>query len=220
MTSSGHFDPGQTYDGYRAVEVLDPACTECLAKGKDCFQHLNPKFSKCHFCFVMKKPCHHPGPATSNVRTYLWSKKDGPFGKEIPVSEGPTPDGTSGYSDCRWMCQDGLMLEGPSQISDSPPYLDAEGSDELDGEGFEVVNNLVGHQYSTSPSQPPAKRFQSGLIPSTPRNFQPTLATIPTSLPPASPSSSHSRSAMIPAVRPSPIQQSRASPIVTSQQLQ
>ncbi|MBW0577629.1 hypothetical protein O181_117344, partial [Austropuccinia psidii MF-1] len=32
MASSGHFDPYQIYDGYRAVEGLDPACTECLAK--------------------------------------------------------------------------------------------------------------------------------------------------------------------------------------------
>ncbi|MBW0555650.1 hypothetical protein O181_095365 [Austropuccinia psidii MF-1] len=198
------------------------------------------------------KPCHHPGPATSNARTYLWSKKDGHFGKELPVSEGPTPDGTSGYSDLtgsrqrdvsRWTNVGGpipvggrsiysssevpisrINTEGVvkqmGRISDSPPDLDAEGSDELDGEEVEVVNNLVGHQYSTSPSQPPAKRFQSCLIHSNPRKFQLTLATIPTSLPPASPSSSHSRSAMIPAVRPSPIQQSRASPIVTSQQLQ
>ncbi|MBW0582231.1 hypothetical protein O181_121946 [Austropuccinia psidii MF-1] len=58
------------------------------------------------------------------------------------------------------------------------------------------------------------------VIPSTPRNFQPTLATIPTSIPPASPHSSHTRPALNPAVRPSPIQQSRNSPIVTSQQLQ
>ncbi|MBW0584914.1 hypothetical protein O181_124629 [Austropuccinia psidii MF-1] len=42
MAPSGHFDPSQTYDGFREVEVLDPACTECLAKGKDCFQHYNP----------------------------------------------------------------------------------------------------------------------------------------------------------------------------------
>ncbi|MBW0589374.1 hypothetical protein O181_129089, partial [Austropuccinia psidii MF-1] len=33
MASSGHFDPSQTYDGFRAVEGLDPGCTECLAKG-------------------------------------------------------------------------------------------------------------------------------------------------------------------------------------------
>ncbi|MBW0471471.1 hypothetical protein O181_011186 [Austropuccinia psidii MF-1] len=33
MASSGHFDPSQTYDGYKAVEVLDTSCTECLARG-------------------------------------------------------------------------------------------------------------------------------------------------------------------------------------------
>ncbi|MBW0579601.1 hypothetical protein O181_119316, partial [Austropuccinia psidii MF-1] len=33
MASSGQFDPSQTYDGERAVEVLYPACSECLAKG-------------------------------------------------------------------------------------------------------------------------------------------------------------------------------------------
>ncbi|MBW0553845.1 hypothetical protein O181_093560 [Austropuccinia psidii MF-1] len=32
MASSGHFNPSQTYDGYKVVEVLDLACTECLAK--------------------------------------------------------------------------------------------------------------------------------------------------------------------------------------------
>ncbi|MBW0582327.1 hypothetical protein O181_122042 [Austropuccinia psidii MF-1] len=58
MASSGHFDPSQTYDRYRAVEVLDPACSECFAKGKDCFQHYNPESSKCHYCFIGKKPCH------------------------------------------------------------------------------------------------------------------------------------------------------------------
>ncbi|MBW0492321.1 hypothetical protein O181_032036 [Austropuccinia psidii MF-1] len=133
LASSGYFDPGQTYDGYRAVEVLDPPCTEFLAKGKDCFQNFNPKSSKSHFCFVGKKPCCCPG---------------------------------------------------------------------------------------TSCSQPPAKRFQSCLTPSTPRNFQPTLAAIPTSLPHSSARSSHTRPGINPALGPSSIQQSRASPIVTSQQLQ
>ncbi|MBW0562302.1 hypothetical protein O181_102017 [Austropuccinia psidii MF-1] len=46
--------------------------------------------------------------------------------------------------------------------------------------------------------------------------FQTTLATIP----PASPHSSHTRPALNQEVRPSPIQQSRNSPIVTSEQLQ
>ncbi|MBW0468622.1 hypothetical protein O181_008337 [Austropuccinia psidii MF-1] len=47
--SSGHLNPSPTYDGYREFEVLDPACTEFLMKGKECFQHFNPKSSKCHF---------------------------------------------------------------------------------------------------------------------------------------------------------------------------
>ncbi|MBW0508932.1 hypothetical protein O181_048647 [Austropuccinia psidii MF-1] len=115
------------------------------------------------------------------------------------------------------MWQGGPMLEvGKSTLAQKSQFP----GDELDGEEVEVVNNPVGHKSSTSPSQPPDKRFQSCLIPSTPRNFQPTLATIPTSLPPASPNSSHTRPAIIPAVRRSPIQQSRASPIVTSQTLQ
>ncbi|MBW0583869.1 hypothetical protein O181_123584 [Austropuccinia psidii MF-1] len=98
------------------------------------------------------------------------------------------------------------------QISNYPPDPDAEGSDELDGEELEVVRNSIGHQSSTSHSHPPAKRFKSHIISSTPRTFQPALATLPTSVPPASPSSSTTRPALIPALRPSPI--------VTSQQLQ
>ncbi|MBW0517764.1 hypothetical protein O181_057479 [Austropuccinia psidii MF-1] len=106
------------------------------------------------------------------------------------------------------------------QIADSPPDPDAWDSEEFNGEKVEVVHNSVGHQSSTSPSHPPSKRFQSHIITSTPRNFQPTLATIPTSLPPDSLSSSTTRPALIPELRPSPIHQFRNSPIVTSQQLQ
>ncbi|MBW0517109.1 hypothetical protein O181_056824 [Austropuccinia psidii MF-1] len=61
MASSGHFDPTQTYDDYKAVEVLDPAFTECLVKGKDCFDHYNPRSSRCHYCFIGKKPCRLTG---------------------------------------------------------------------------------------------------------------------------------------------------------------
>ncbi|MBW0496955.1 hypothetical protein O181_036670 [Austropuccinia psidii MF-1] len=61
MASSGHFDPTQTYDDYKAVEVLYPAFTECLVKGKDCFEHYNPRLSKCHYCFIGKKPCRLTG---------------------------------------------------------------------------------------------------------------------------------------------------------------
>ncbi|MBW0554242.1 hypothetical protein O181_093957 [Austropuccinia psidii MF-1] len=210
MASSGYFDRSQNYDSYKAVEALDPACTECLAKVKDCFQHYNPRSSKCHYCYIGKKPCRQAGRQASNVRRYLWSRKDGPFGKELPVSEAPTPDGTSGFSHLTGSRQRDVVrwnnVEGPI------PVGDAEGSDELDGEEAEVVPHLVGHQSSSSSSQPLANRFQSHVIPSTPRNFQPTLATVPTSLPPTSPSSSHARPALAQAVRPSPI--------ITSQQLQ
>ncbi|MBW0462336.1 hypothetical protein O181_002051 [Austropuccinia psidii MF-1] len=68
LASSGHSNPGQIYDGYKEVEVLDPACTEFLAKGTDFFRHFNLKAPKCHFCFVGKKTCRHPGPAASKVR--------------------------------------------------------------------------------------------------------------------------------------------------------
>ncbi|MBW0557446.1 hypothetical protein O181_097161 [Austropuccinia psidii MF-1] len=91
------------------------------------------------------------------------------------------------------------MVKRISQIANSPPYPDAE-----------VVMSWM----------PPAKRFQSQVIPSTRRNFQPTLAKIPTAIPPASPHSSHTRPALNTAVRPSPIQQSRNSPIDNSHQLQ
>ncbi|MBW0491352.1 hypothetical protein O181_031067 [Austropuccinia psidii MF-1] len=219
-----------------------------FGKGEGFFENYNPRSSKCHYWFIGKKPCRRTGKKASNVRRYFWSKKDGPFGKKLPVSEAPTHDGTSGYSDltgsrqrdvARWTNVGGPIPVGGRpiysssevpisrintegivkqirQISNSPPDLDAEGSDELDGKEAEVVPNSSGHPSNTSPSQPPAKRFQSHIIPSTLRAFQPTLATIP----PASPNSSHTRPALNKAVRPSPIQQPRNSPIVTSQQLQ
>ncbi|MBW0577553.1 hypothetical protein O181_117268 [Austropuccinia psidii MF-1] len=241
MASSGHFDPTQSYYIYKAVEVLDPAFTESLAKGKDCFEHYNPRSSKFHYCFIGKKPCHLTGKQASNIRKYLWSKKDGPFGKELlllmvlqhillrdvarwtnvwgPIPAGGTPIYSSSQVPISRINTEGIVKR-IRQLANSPPDPDAEGSDDLDGEKFEVVPNSAGNPSNTSPSQPPAKRFQIQVIPSTPRTFQPTLATLPTSIPPASPNSSHTRPAFDPAVRPSPIQKPRNSPIVTSQQLQ
>ncbi|MBW0571315.1 hypothetical protein O181_111030 [Austropuccinia psidii MF-1] len=168
MGSSGHFDPTQIYDGYKAVEALNPACTERLAKGKDFFEHYNPRSSKCHYCFIGKKPCHRTGKKASNVRRYLWSKKDGPFGKEPPASEAPTLDGTSGYSAyvARWTNVEGPIPVGGRpiysssevqisrintegivkrrrQIANSPPDPDAEGSDEPDGEEVELIPHPI-----------------------------------------------------------------------------
>ncbi|MBW0576534.1 hypothetical protein O181_116249, partial [Austropuccinia psidii MF-1] len=231
--SSGHFDPSQTYDGYRAVEIPDPACTECLAKGKDCFQHYNPQSSKCHYCFIGKKPCRRTRVPSSNFRRYFWSTKDGPFGKEFPVSEALTPDGTSEFSQftgsrqrdvARWtnvgrtIPVGGRPIYSSSEvpisrintegvvkkirrIADSQTDPDSEGSDELDGEEVEVVPHSAGHQSRTSSTQPLANRFQSQVIPSTPRTFQPVLASIPTTIPPSSPSTSHARPAFNPATQ-------------------
>ncbi|MBW0532304.1 hypothetical protein O181_072019 [Austropuccinia psidii MF-1] len=42
-------------------------------------------------------------------------------------------------------------------IADSPPYPDAEGSDEFDGEEVEMIPHSSGHPSNISPSQPPAK---------------------------------------------------------------
>ncbi|MBW0567858.1 hypothetical protein O181_107573 [Austropuccinia psidii MF-1] len=215
MASSGPFDPSQTYDSYKAVEVLDPACTECLARGKDCFQHYSPPSSKCHYCFIGKRPCCCTGVPASQVRRYLWSRKDGPYGKDFTVSEAPTPDVASGYSHLTGSRQRDVArctnVGGPipvggrpiysssevpisrinteevvkiiRRISDSPTDPDSEGSDELDGEEVVVVTHSVGHQLSTSSSQPLSNRFQSQVIPSNPRTLQPVLASIPTTLP-------------------------------------
>ncbi|MBW0533883.1 hypothetical protein O181_073598 [Austropuccinia psidii MF-1] len=203
MASSGHFNPTQAYDGYKEVEVIDPACTECLAKGNDCCERCNPRYSKCHYCFIRKKPCRRTGKKASNFRGYLWSKKDGHFGKEFSVSEAPTLDGTSGYSPLTVSRQRDVARW--TNVGGPIPVGEAEGSDKLDGEEVEVVPNSAGQPSNTSPSQPPAKRLQSQVIPSTPRTFQPTLASIPTSIHPASPHSSHTRPALNLAVRPSPI---------------
>ncbi|MBW0551263.1 hypothetical protein O181_090978 [Austropuccinia psidii MF-1] len=220
MASSGHFDTSQVYDGYRA----------------------------CHYCLIGKKPCCCTRVSSSNVRRYLWSRKDVPFGKEFPVSEAPTPDGTSGFSQltgsrkrdvARWTSVGGPIPVGGRpiysssevpisrintegvvkrirRIADSPTDPDAEGSDELDCEEVLVVPHAVGHPFSNHSSQALANRFQSQVIPRTPRTFQP----VPASIPPSSPSTSHARPALNPEGRPSTSQKPRNSPITTSQQLQ
>ncbi|MBW0576082.1 hypothetical protein O181_115797 [Austropuccinia psidii MF-1] len=129
-----------------------------------------------------------------------WTNVGGP----IPV--GGRPIYSSSEVPISQINTDGLVKR-IRRIADSPPDPDGEGSDELDGEEVEVVPHLVGHQSSTtSSSQPFFNRLHSHIIPSTPRTFQPTLSTIPTSLPPASPIPSHARPAFNQAVRPSPIQ--------------
>ncbi|MBW0470383.1 hypothetical protein O181_010098 [Austropuccinia psidii MF-1] len=269
MASPRHFDPSQTYDSYKAVEVLDPACTECLARGKDCFQHYNPQSSQFYYCFIGKRPCRHTGVQSSKVKRYLWSRKDGLLGKSyqflrhlhlmelqgIPIVSnlntlikigtyildvvtgsrqrdvarrtnvgGPIPIGGRPIYSSSEVPISRINTEGVvkriKRFADSPTDPDPEGSDELNGEEVGVVPHSVGHQSSTSSSQPRSNRFQSQVIPSTPRTFQPVLSSIPTSIPPSSPSSSHARPSLNQAVRPSPNHKPRNSPITTSQQLQ
>ncbi|MBW0516232.1 hypothetical protein O181_055947 [Austropuccinia psidii MF-1] len=87
------------------------------------------------------------------------------------------------------------------RIDDSPTYPDADRSDEFYGEEVQFVAHSVGHPSSNSSIQPLANRFQSQVIPSTPRTFQPIIASIPTTIPPPSPSTSHARPALNPAVQ-------------------
>ncbi|MBW0559035.1 hypothetical protein O181_098750 [Austropuccinia psidii MF-1] len=220
MASSGHFNPSNPMMVTRQLKFFILLVLS-----------VRPRY-----CYIAKRPCRQAGREASNVRRYLWSRKDGPFGKEFPVSEAPTRDGTSGISHLTGSRKREVASRtnfgGPipvgvrliysssgvpisrintegvvkriRRIADSPPDPDAEGSDELDGAEFVVVPHLVVHQYSSSSSQPLANRFQSHVIPSTPRNFQPSLATVPTSLPPTSPISSHSRLSLTQAVRHPP----------------
>ncbi|MBW0533212.1 hypothetical protein O181_072927 [Austropuccinia psidii MF-1] len=205
-----------------------------------------------NYCFIGTKPCCCTRVPSSNFRRYLCSRKYGPFGKEFPVSEAPTPGGTSGFSQLtgfrqrdveRWTNVGGPIPVGGRpiysssevpicrinsegvvkrirRIADSPTDPDTEGSEELDCEEAEVIPHSVGHQSSTSSTQPIANRLKSQVTPSTPRTFKQVLASIPTIIPPSSPSTSHARPALNPAVRPSPSHKPRNSPITTSQQLQ
>ncbi|MBW0593742.1 hypothetical protein O181_133457, partial [Austropuccinia psidii MF-1] len=140
------------------------------------------------------------GPIPTSVRPPIH------YSSEVPISRTNT---------------DGVVkvVKKIRRIADSPSDPDAEGSDELDGEEVEVVPHSVGHSSSNSSAQPLSNRFQSQVIPSTPRTFQPMLASIPSTIPPPSPTTSHARPALNPAVRPSPVQPSRISPMPTSHQL-
>ncbi|MBW0506648.1 hypothetical protein O181_046363 [Austropuccinia psidii MF-1] len=177
MASSGHFDPGQTYDGYKAIasnisiQNLQSAISALLGRIHVIVLGQRLPMSKV-LCGLVT------GSRQRDVARWTNAGGSIPVGgrpiyssSEVPISRINTE----------------VLVKQIRHFADSSPYPDAEGRDELNGEEVEVVDNPVGHQSSSSPSQPPAKRFQRSLIPITPRNFQPTLATIPTSLPLASP---------------------------------
>ncbi|MBW0561258.1 hypothetical protein O181_100973 [Austropuccinia psidii MF-1] len=207
MASYGHLDPSQIYDGYKEVAFLDPSCAEFSKKGEKCFQTYKPWPSKCHNCFVGNKPCQRPGASIYNVKKYLWSKKEGAFGIKLLLLmllmvtgcrkrdvarwtkvRGPIPvGGRPIYSSSEvpiYRINSQGVVKRLRRISNSPTDPNAERSDELDGEGVEVVSSSIGHQSSILPLQTSSRRFQSQVIPSTPRNVQPILSTIPYSIPP------------------------------------
>ncbi|MBW0466750.1 hypothetical protein O181_006465 [Austropuccinia psidii MF-1] len=181
-------------------------------------------------------------------KRYFWSKKDGTFGKEFPVSEAPIPGGTSSYSSGKGSLQGGPIDGGPiptggrpiysssevqisiinsqgvvkriRDISDSQTNPDSEGSDELDGKDVEVINPLASHSSGSSPTKPPSKKFHSHLISSTLRNFQPVLSSVSYSVPPPSPKSFTYTPILASPIKQSPILHPRPSPVLTSNQLQ
>ncbi|MBW0466827.1 hypothetical protein O181_006542 [Austropuccinia psidii MF-1] len=97
-----------------------------------------------------------------------WTNVGGP----IPV--GGRPIYSSSEAPISRINTEGIVKQ-IRQSSDSPPDPDAEGSDEWDCEEVEVVSHSAVHPSNNSPSMPPAKRFQSHIIPSTPKISNPLL---------------------------------------------
>ncbi|MBW0473283.1 hypothetical protein O181_012998 [Austropuccinia psidii MF-1] len=66
----------------------------------------------------------------SNTKRDLWRKEYGNFGKELPVSEAPTPDGTSGYFNFTGYKQREVAMwtnvGGPIPFVGRPIYLSSE----------------------------------------------------------------------------------------------
>ncbi|MBW0517839.1 hypothetical protein O181_057554 [Austropuccinia psidii MF-1] len=96
------------------------------------------------------------------------------------------------------------------RISDSPNNEDVE--------EVELVNQFVGHLSSTSATQPPAKKFHSQFIHSTPKSFQPFLFIVPYSIPFPSPNPSTAIPALASPIRSSPFPWPRQLPVLTSKQ--
>ncbi|MBW0559328.1 hypothetical protein O181_099043 [Austropuccinia psidii MF-1] len=265
MASSGHFYPSQTYDDYKAVEVLDPFWPGARIAFNTTILDLQSAITfpleRGHVvvlgCQLLMSVGIYGvgkmgllGKSSQSLRHLLLMELQGflivsnfsiliEFGTDIL----DLVTGSRQRDVGRWINVGGSIPVGGRpiysssevpisrinteevvkrvrRIADSPTDPDAEDSDELEGEEFLDVPHSVGHPSRNSSAQPLANRFQSQVIPSTPRTFQPVLASIPTTIPPSSPSTSHARPALNPEVRPSPRQKPRNSHITTSQQLQ
>ncbi|MBW0514927.1 hypothetical protein O181_054642 [Austropuccinia psidii MF-1] len=128
MASSGHFDPAQTYDGYKADEGLDPACTECWQKGRTFFNIKIQGLQSSIFDLLGR--CHaiildHRLPSSEDIygrNVARWTNVGGP----IPV------DGRPIYYSSEvpiYRINTKGVVKRIRKISDSPPNPDAEGSD-------------------------------------------------------------------------------------------
>ncbi|MBW0538742.1 hypothetical protein O181_078457 [Austropuccinia psidii MF-1] len=139
MASSGQFDLSQTYDGYRAVEVLDPACFECLAKGGiyevKRMGLLEKNSQSLRNLLLMELQDF------LNMDVSRWTSVGGP----IPV--GGRPIYSSSEVPTSRTNTEGVVkvVKRIRRIDDSPIDPDAEGSDELDGEEILKPSNS---QYS------------------------------------------------------------------------
>ncbi|MBW0521461.1 hypothetical protein O181_061176 [Austropuccinia psidii MF-1] len=176
---------------------------------------------------LSETPCCLPGIPASNNKRYKWSKKEGPFGKELPVSEAPTPDGTSGYSNltgskqrevARW-----TNVGRPIPFAGRPIYPSSEVPlSRIKIEG--VVKRTA--QIAYSPTTPDAKcsdeldgeefevllnfsGHQSSTLPSQPASKRSQSQVVPSTprnfQPVLSPIPSTARPDFVSTVRPSPI---------------
>ncbi|MBW0501639.1 hypothetical protein O181_041354 [Austropuccinia psidii MF-1] len=204
MASSGYFDAHQMYDGYNEVEILDPPFSEIIVEQEGwAFWERFP---------VPEAPTSD---GTSGYASLTGSRK-----REVarwtnvggPIPTGGRPIYSSSQVPISRINNQGVV-KIKRKIADSPTNPNAEGSDELDGEEVEFIHPLVGHSSSSSPTQPPYKEFYSSFIPSTPRNFQPVLYSLPSFIPPPSPEPSTYRPVLASPMKPSPIPQPRPSPI-------
>ncbi|MBW0501307.1 hypothetical protein O181_041022 [Austropuccinia psidii MF-1] len=113
------------------------------------------------------------------------------------------------------------ILNRIRRIHNLPTNPDGEGSYKLDCEDFEAVDRKIGQPQNSSLSHPPSGTFQSQIIPSTPRNFQPRLAAVPSSINQSSPHPSTARPPTLASeMRPSPAPKYRPSPIPPFSNLQ
>ncbi|MBW0480178.1 hypothetical protein O181_019893 [Austropuccinia psidii MF-1] len=78
--------------------------------------------------------------------------------------------------------------------------------DQFVGEEAKFVHHTSGQLQTSSPTQPLPRSFHNQIIPSTPRDFQPRISTVSSSVPHPSPNTSTTRPSVLASpFRPSPV---------------